>query len=318
MNSVASPADPAAGPAAVTTANLAASAAEPATPQDWTWRGHSIRFSALACGQPAGVPLVLVHGFGASIGHWKHNMPAWAAAGYSVFALDLLGFGASDKPVQAYSLALWQDLLVDFCQEIVQRPAIFVGNSIGALLSLMMAANHPELTRGTVLLNCAGGLSHRSDELPPLLRPIMGTFNALVNSEQLGGLMFNLVRRKPQIRRALSQVYRRRASVTEELVEMLYQPSCHPNAQKVFAAILTADPGPSIDELLPRITQPMLVLWGEADPWTPVQGAQAFRERAKLPGNEFISIPDTGHCPHDERPELVNPLVLNWLHHLAL
>ncbi|NJR71545.1 MAG: alpha/beta fold hydrolase, partial [Synechococcales cyanobacterium CRU_2_2] len=115
----------------------------------------------------------------------------------------------------------------------------------------------------------------------------------------------------------ISQVYRRKASVTDELVDMLHGPSCHPNAQKVFAAILTADPGPSIDELLPRINQPMLVLWGEADPWTPVQGAKLFQDRAALPGNGFISIPDTGHCPHDERPEIVNPLVLNWLASLA-
>lgn len=279
----------------------------------WTWQGHNIQYSVMGASHTEAVPLVLIHGFGASIGHWKKNMAAWAEAGYQVFALDLLGFGASDKPVQDYSLELWQDLLADFCQEFVQRPAIFVGNSIGALLSLMMAANHPELTEGTVLLNCAGGLSHRSDELPPFLRPVMGTFNALVNSDQVGGLVFQLVRRKPQIRRALSQVYRRRESVTDELVDMLYAPSCHPNAQKVFAAILTADPGPSIDELLPRVEQPMLVLWGEADPWTPVQGAKVFQDRAQLPGNEFISIPNTGHCPHDERPEIINPLVLHWL-----
>lgn len=279
----------------------------------WTWQGQRIQYSITGAEHETAIPLVLIHGFGASIGHWKKNIPAWAGSGYQVFALDLLGFGASDKPVQDYSLELWETLLTDFCQELIQRPAIFIGNSIGALLSLMMAANHPELTRGTVLLNCAGGLSHRSDELPVFLRPIMGTFNALVNSEQLGGLMFTLVRRKPQIRRALSQVYRRQESVTDELVEMLYGPSCHPNAQKVFAAILTADPGPTIDELLPRVEQPMLVLWGEADPWTPVQGAKVFQDRAELPGNEFISIPNTGHCPHDERPEIVNPLVLNWL-----
>lgn len=289
----------------------------PQSGQAWTWQGHQIQYSALGPDQTEAIPLVLIHGFGASIGHWKHNMSAWAEAGYQVFALDLLGFGASDKPVQDYSLALWQGLLADFCQAIVQRPAIFIGNSIGALLSLMMAANHPDLTRGTVLLNCAGGLSHRADELPPLLRPVMGSFNALVKSDQLGGLMFNLVRRKPQIRRALRQVYRRQSAVTDELVEMLYGPSCHPNAQKVFAAILTADPGPSIEELLPRVTQPMLVLWGEADPWTPVQGAKLFQERALLPGNGFIAIPDTGHCPHDERPEIINPLVLNWLAGLA-
>ncbi len=314
----------------------------------WSWKEHTINFTEVApippsegtAGEqpPREIPLVLVHGFGASIGHWKHNIPAFAAAGYRVFALDLLGFGGSDKPILEYSLELWEELLSDFSQEFVQQPAIFIGNSIGALLSLMMSVNHPDQVRGTVLLNCAGGLSHRPEELPPPLRVVMGTFNALVNSEKLGPLMFNLVRRKPQIRRALKQVYCKPGAVTDELVDMLYDPSCDPNAQKVFAAILTAPAGPTIEELLPRMEKPMLVLWGEDDPWTPVEGSKIFQARAQssqgasheAPNNpgqnnpgqnklvqnhatEFVSIPRTGHCPHDERPELVNPLVVNWL-----
>lgn len=277
--------------------------------QTWDWRGHTIRYMAI--GQ--GIPLVLIHGFGASIGHWKKNIPVLAEAGYRVFALDLLGFGGSDKPVQEYSLELWQALLADFSRELIQEPAVLVGNSIGALLSLMLSVNHPELVRGAVLLNCAGGLSHRPEELPPPLRLVMGTFNGLVNSKQLGPLMFNLVRRKPQIKRALKQVYRKPGSVTDELVEMLYEPSCDPNAQQVFAAILTAPPGPTVEELLPRQTKPMLVLWGEDDPWTPVKGSQIFQDHAREHNTTFISIPRTGHCPHDERPEIVNPLILGWL-----
>lgn len=298
----------------------------------WRWKEHTINFtevapSAQASGDSAHaageqptqeIPLVLVHGFGASIGHWKHNVPAFAAAGYRVFVLDLLGFGGSGKPILEYSLELWEELLSDFAKEFVQQPAVFVGNSIGALLSLMMSVNHPDQVRGSVLLNCAGGLSHRPEELPPPLRVVMGTFNALVNSDQLGSLMFNLVRRKPQIRRALKQVYRKPGSVTDELVDMLYEPSCDPNAQKVFAAILTAPAGPTIEELLPRMQKPMLVLWGEDDPWTPVAGSKIFQVHAQETqgqsnATEFVSIPRTGHCPHDERPELVNPLVVNWL-----
>ena len=277
--------------------------------QSWIWRNHTLEYTVV--GQ--GLPLVLVHGFGASIGHWKKNISAFAEAGYRVFALDLLGFGASDKPVQAYSLELWQSLLVDFSEELIQEPAVFVGNSIGALLSLMLSVNYPERVQGTVLLNCAGGLSHRPEELPPPLRVVMGTFNGLVNSKQLGPLMFNLVRRKPQIRRALKQIYRKPGSVTDELVEMLYQPSCDPNAQQVFAAILTAPPGPSVAELLPHQEKPMLVLWSEDDPWTPVKGSQIFQDHAQTHNTTFISIPRTGHCPHDERPEIVNPLILGWL-----
>ncbi len=295
-----------------------ASASSSATPapyalHHWTWRGYQIQYAVAG----TGTPLVLIHGFGASIGHWKKNIPVWAAAGYQVFTLDLLGFGASEKPLTDYSLELWEDLLAEFSAELIGQPAVFIGNSIGALLSLMMAVNHPDQVSGIILLNCAGGLSHRPEELPPPLRVVMGTFNTLVNSNQLGPLMFNLVRRKPQIRRALQQVYRKPGSVTDELVDMLYEPSCDPNAQSVFASILTAPPGPTIETLLPKLEKPMLVLWGEDDPWTPVKGSQIFQDRAQDHAQNrnttFISLPRTGHCPHDERPELVNPLILYWL-----
>lgn len=276
----------------------------------WTWRGYRIAYAV----QGSGIPLVLIHGFGASIGHWRQNIPVLAAAGYRVFALDLLGFGKSEKPLLEYRMELWQDLLKDFCLTHIQSPAVFAGNSIGALLCMMMLANHPELGRGGVLLNAAGGLNHRPEELNPPLRLVMAGFTKLVSSAAVGPLLFNLIRQKPRLRRTLQQVYRDHTAVTDELIDLIYEPACDPGAQKVFAAILTAPPGPRPEDLLPNITQPLLVLWGEADPWTPITGATLYRELAAQSDQvEFIPIPDTGHCPHDERPDLVNQQMIQWL-----
>lgn len=285
----------------------------------WTWQGHTICYTV----QGHGRPLLLIHGFGASIGHWRNNIPAIANAGYQVYALDLLGFGASDKPALDYSLEVWKDLLTDFWAEHIQRPTVFVGNSIGGLLTLMLLANHPETSAGGVLLNCAGGLNHRPDELNPILGLIMGTFTKVVASPVLGSFMFNQVRRKSRIRGTLKQVYCTPDAITDELVDLLYEPSCHPGAQQVFASILTAPAGPRPSELLPQVQHPLLVLWGEADPWTPITGAKIYQELAARPDQSpetavtFIPIPQTGHCPHDERPEQVNTLILNWLQHVA-
>ncbi|MBD2428388.1 alpha/beta fold hydrolase [Phormidium sp. FACHB-1136] len=277
----------------------------------WPWRDHTITYTVQGHGQP----LVLIHGFGASLGHWRKNIPVLAEAGYRVYALDLLGFGASDQPVLDYSLDLWQALLYDFWAELVQIPAVYVGNSIGGLLTLMMLANHPETARAGAVLNCAGGLNHRPEEMHPPLSWVMEAFTWLVSSETVGPLVFNQVRRKGRIRSSLKQVYRNRAAITDDLVEMIYAPACQPNAQKVFASIVTAPPGPKPSDLLPTIAQPLLVLWGENDPWTPIQGATLYRQLADDPSKAvtFHSIPDTGHCPHDERPDVVNPLLLDWL-----
>jgi pimeloyl-ACP methyl ester carboxylesterase len=281
--------------------------------QTWTWQGHQITYTVHGTGDP----LVLVHGFGASIGHWRKNIPVLAAAGYQVHALDLLGFGASDKPAIAYSLEVWESLLQDYWQEHIGQPTVFVGNSIGGLITLMLLARSPEMARAGVLLNCAGGLNHRPEELNLPLRFVMGTFTKLVSSDWLGPIVFNEIRRKFRIRGSLQQVYRNREAITDELVEMLHQPALAPGAQKVFASIVTAPPGPQPTDLLPHIQQPLLVLWGENDPWTPIKGAKVYQDLSAttdiLPAVAFHAIPETGHCPHDERPEVVNSLILDWL-----
>lgn len=278
----------------------------------WRWREHQIQYTVAGDGPP----LVLVHGFGASLGHWRKNIPVLAAGGYQVFALDLLGFGGSDKPALDYDLQLWQALLQDFWTAHIQKPAVFVGNSVGGLLCLMILADAPEISAGGILLNAAGGLNHRPDELNPPLRLIMDSFTRLVGAPLIGPFLFNRVRQKQRIRKTLAQVYCDRRAITDELVDLLYQPACDPGAQKVFASVLTAPPGPRPEELLPHIHQPLLVLWGEADPWTPISGARVYQDRAATASVQFSSLANTGHCPHDERPEQVNPLILDWLNQL--
>lgn len=276
----------------------------------WSWQGHQIQYTAMGNGKP----LVLIHGFGASIGHWRKNIPVLAEAGYRVFALDLLGFGASDKPALDYSLELWQQQLKDFWQTQIGEPTVFIGNSIGALLSLMMVTDYPEIAVGGVLINCAGGLNHRPDELNLPLRLVMGTFSKLVSSKTFGSILFNLIRQKPRIRRTLTQVYRDQEAITEELVDLLYLPSCDKGAQQVFASVLTAPPGPSPSELLPKLQHPLLVIWGENDPWTPIAGATIYQQQENMDKNvKFFTVPNAGHCPHDEKPDAVNSLMLDWL-----
>ena len=276
----------------------------------WNWKGYKIQYTVMGEGNP----LVLVHGFGASIGHWRKNIPFLASGGYRVFAIDLLGFGGSDKPPLNYTMELWSELLKDFQAAHIQAPTVFIGNSIGALLSLMAIANHPETAAGAVLINCAGGLSHRPHELNPPLRVAMSAFNRLVRSRITGQVIFNRVRQKAQIRRTLLQVYRNREAVTDELVDLLYAPSCDPGAQHVFASILSADPGPTPAQLLPQVKHPLFVIWGADDPWTPITGTKIFQQASENGQQiQITPIPKAGHCPHDEVPDIVNPLILEWL-----
>ncbi|MGB8702133.1 MAG: alpha/beta fold hydrolase [Thermosynechococcaceae cyanobacterium] len=291
------------------------SLSEPLPQRVWQWRGFDVAYTVMGEGNP----LLLIHGFGATYAHWRKNIPVLAEAGYRVYALDLLGFGASDKPALDYSLNLWQELVRDFWRDQIRQPMVVVGNSIGALLCLMLLAQYPDMAIGGIVLNVAGGLNHRPEELNLPLRLLMGLLARLAGGPLIGPMLFNQIRQKQRIRKTLGQVYVNPDAITDELVDLIYAPTCDRKAQKVFASIITAPPGPRIAELLPQIRQPLLVLWGAADPWTPIQGAQVFQEWSTMaetgdqPQFQIIPIPDTGHCPHDERPELVNPLMLDWL-----
>lgn len=276
----------------------------------WHWQGYQIPYTVMGEGKP----LLLIHGFGACLGHWRFNIPVLAEAGYQVYALDLLGFGKASKPNLEYSLELWQEQIEAFWAAHIQQPTVIIGNSIGALLSLMLVTRSAALAAGGVLINCAGGLNHRPEELNLPLRLVMGTFTKLVSSPVVGGFIFNQVRRKTRIRQTLYQVYRDRSSVTDELVDLLYQPSCDQGAREVFASVLTAPAGPQPQTLLAELDRPLLVLWGDQDPWTPIQGSQIYQDLAKSnPSVQFAPIPGAGHCPHDENPTVVNQLILDWL-----
>ena len=86
----------------------------------WNFQGHKVNY--IDVGNDSDVkkpPLLLIHGFGASIYHWRYNIPI-LARDYHVYAIDLLGFGLSDKPIIDYSAELWRDQALAFIKEVVR------------------------------------------------------------------------------------------------------------------------------------------------------------------------------------------------------
>lgn len=276
----------------------------------WQWRARRICYWQAGPGDTDEAPVVLLHGFGGCVGHWRKNIGE-LATGRRVYALDWLGFGASDKPDVRYSIDLWQEQLIDFCEQVVGTPAVLVGNSIGALVALSTTAHRPERVAATALLNCAGGLTHRPEELPLLVRPIMGAMQVVLRIPGLAERFFDYARSKHNIRNTLRQVYGNGEAVSDELVEMLYRPSTDPGAAKVFVSVLTAEAGPTPEELLPLVRTPLLILWGEKDPWTPIARGRTFSDYA--PQARFVALPGLGHCPHDEDALRVNAILKEWL-----
>ena len=119
----------------------------------WQWRGHQIYYVRGGKQDINKPPLLLVHGFGASTDHWRKNITQ-LQSDFQVWAIDLLGFGRSAKPATEYSGTLWRDQLHDFITEIIGRPAILAGNSLGGYASLCVAGEQAESVAGLVI-TCA-------------------------------------------------------------------------------------------------------------------------------------------------------------------
>ncbi|MCA6597610.1 MAG: alpha/beta fold hydrolase [Pseudanabaena sp. M046S1SP1A06QC] len=280
--------------------------------QYWLWRDQKIYFvKAGASSQRP--PLLLVHGFGASTDHWRKNISD-LSQDFEVYAIDLLGFGRSQKPAWQYSGDLWRDQLHDFISAQIQRPTIIAGNSLGGYASLCVAADHPQSVAGVVLLNSAGSFTDTSplgaQKVNPVQKAISKTLQGVLRQPWVNQLLFAFVRQKSRIRSTLQKVYLDQSAVTDQLVEEIYRPSCDEGAAQVFASVFSTPQGKKVDQLLTSMTCPLLVIWGEGDPWmnSRVRGAK-FREFYPSLTEHYINA---GHCPHDECPEIVDGLIRDY------
>ena len=278
----------------------------------WQWRNQSIYYTRAGESQLHRPPLLLIHGFGASTDHWRKNI-AELQQDFEVWAIDLLGFGRSAKPNWQYGGDLWRDQLHDFIEEVVGRPAILAGNSLGAYACLCVAAQRSESTRGIVLLNSAGPFSETGPAPKP--NPIQAAIAKLTRTVLLqplpSWLLFQYVRRRSTIRKTLEKVYFNKSAITDQLIEEIYRPSCDPGAAQVFASVFKSPQGEKIDVLLGQMTCPLLMLWGEGDPWMKVRERGAkFRQHYPQLTEYYL---EAGHCPHDEAPQQVNALIREWI-----
>ena len=267
-----------------------------------------------------GHPILLVHGFGANVNHFRFQFPALVAEGYRVYAVDLLGFGASDKPNDAdYSIELFVKLLADFVTTMdPNKKWIAAGNSIGGLCSLGLADKLPNTILGVILFNTSGGMNwFRYDQIPLLLRPILWCVQKFIlGNPKRGGKFFERFKTRNNVQSILMTqgVYGNTTNVDDELLEILLGPSDDEGARDVFLKVFGGDPGPTPESFLAKIDCPVLALWGEADPWTVIAKGEAFGKHAKQ--YHLERIPGAGHCPHDEAPELVHKIMLPWLRDL--
>ncbi|MGL5804803.1 MAG: alpha/beta fold hydrolase [Xenococcaceae cyanobacterium] len=279
----------------------------------WNWRGLPICYQNSGDFGPA---VILVHGFGASWGHWRKNLPVLAET-CRCYAIDLVGFGGSAKPTPGveieYTFETWGQQIADFCREVVGTPAFLVGNSIGCIVVMQTAVDNPDLVLGIAGLNCSLRLlNERKLASAPWYKRIGAPLvQKLLKQKWVGDLFFGQIAKPKVVRKILLQAYCRHEAVTDELIEMIMKPALEKGAADVFVAFTGYSSGPLPEDLLPRLSCPVILLWGTKDPW---ESIELGREFAKFPSvKEFIELESLGHCPQDEAPEIVNPILQKWI-----
>jgi len=241
------------------------------------------------------------------------NVPVLAER-HRVYAIDLIGFGSSAQPKPnelAYTFETWGQQIVDFVREVVGDRAILVGNSIGAVVAMQAAILAPDLITKTVLINCSLRLLQEKNQLamPWFRRLGVKAVQNLLGVRAIAKLFFDQVRQPKSVRQILAQAYIHSEAITDELVEILVKPAQNPNAVDVFMAFVRYSQGPRPEDLLAILPCEAVVLWGDRDPWEPIAlGRESFTKFACV--KEFIDIPNAGHCPQDEVPDVVNDILL--------
>lgn len=249
--------------------------------------------------------IILLHGVAGAIEMWQKNIHALSKQ-YTVYAVDLVGFGRTDKPQVAYTLSFQADFVHSFMNTIGLEKADLVGLSLGGGIALDFSLRFPHMLDRLVLVDSIG----LGREIHTLLRkptlPIIG--ERLTRPD------------RQRTQELLETCFYDKNKVTGEMVDFYYQLSSQPGAQHAFLTTLRGLGSISglrdmvlgtLSRGLKRLDAPTLIVWGREDEILPVEQAHSAHKR--LPESQLQIVNQCGHLPPMEQPEIFNHMVLDFL-----
>ena len=270
-------------------------------------------------GPATGPRLVLVHGLGGSAVNWAAVAPSLAEH-CRVVAPDLAGFGRTRSSGRSTSVAHNAKLLRRFIEEVLGGgPVVLVGNSMGGLISLMVASRHPELVEGLVLVDPAMPVGVRARPHPAVVAMF-----ATMAIPAAGRAIMERRRSQQSAEEAAMEVLRLctvdASRVPQDVVmlhaELVHEQQEYPDvdAELIRAArslLWVIGRNREYYRMLRRITAPVLLLHGDKDRLVPIEAAR--RAARTFPEWRFEVAHDVGHVPQLEVPEWTLAQVLGWL-----
>ena len=241
----------------------------------------------------SGPLVVCVPGMGELRSTYRHTVPALVAAGYRVATMDLRGHGDSDTTFTTYDdLAAAQDALA--LVDELGGPALLIGNSMGAGAVAWAAAERPDLVSGLVL----SGPFVRN---PPTSRAMLAMFRVLMSGPWAAKAWLSYLPTLSPGQRPADYV-EHRAAIAASLRDRAHR--------RAFAATTRTTHEP-VEQRLDEVRCPVLVVMGEQDPDFEDPAAEAQWVAERLHG-ELVMVPETGHYPHADRADVVNPALVRF------
>ena len=243
--------------------------------------------------EPTGeLPMLLVHGLGATLDHWALAIPLFARR-RRVVAIDLPGFGRSAKPDRQYGPAHFVELIHGFVDRVGLERFVLVGHSMGGAISAEFVLTHPSRVAQLVLVDAAGMTRMPTGLIDYLVERFERKVDPkkIVLPPRLVRAMVKLVFYEP-IPFAERNVSRILASMSEE---------DWPDRVRSFVRSATGLSRSQVRARLSEIGLPTLVVWGARDRVLPLRHGRRLHEGIR--GSRLVVFPRTGHCPMIERAE---------------
>jgi pimeloyl-ACP methyl ester carboxylesterase len=236
-----------------------------------------------------GPVLVLIHGIGGDADEWAFCLDGLSSS-HRVIALDLLGFGRSDKPFINYCIEGFVEVLERFLQTLGIERATLVGNSLGGWIAATFGLLFPAAVNKLILVDAAG-LWGDTTEFPVDLR----------------------VSTREHLREVFQQLLYDKTLATDDLVDLAYRQHLERSDGYTIDSLLRnlQERGERLDEKVADLKMPVLIVWGEQDAMLPVETGR--RLQRLIPGSRLEVISECGHLPALEKPSEFLRCVLEFL-----
>ncbi len=247
--------------------------------------------------------IIFIHGMGGSTYSWRENKMYIAQSGYRVIAIDLKGFGLSDKGFFSDYSHKEQARLISLVMDKkgIER-AVMVGHSMGGSVVTHFAINHPERISRLILVDAS------IRENPPLFPGIFFHFHPIV---RIGRHMTRYTINKDNFKDILISAYIKKDVVTDEVVDEYYNRFVMGDFDISFFAMSRDTNKNGIGDGLSDINVPTLIIWGENDPWISIE--KGYRLNRMMINSQMEKINNTGHLPMEENPDVFNQILLGFL-----